>query len=112
MNRTFLVHLSSSVSGLAGQFYKTPLPNTDIISITSASQSRNGDLSFTATSDSASAVLAASFNGRSVPLTNKGGGVWQGRGSGFTSGGDIEVRSNLLGCSQKNPLTPTGWHFC
>lgn len=111
-DRTFLVHLTTSISGLVGQFYRTPLPNTDIISITSASQSQSGDLRFTATTDTPVALLSASFNGQSVPLTSRGGGVYQGRGSGFTSGGDIVVQSNLRGCSAKNPLTPTPSHFC
>lgn len=112
-DRTFLVHVSTSQSGVATQFYRTPLANTDIIAITNASQSQSGDLRFTATSDTASALLTASFNGIAIPLTNKGSGVWEGRGQvGANQSGDIVVKSNLLACSAKNPLTPTGWHFC
>ena len=112
-DRTFLVHVTTSQSGVATQFYRTPLPNTDIIAITNASQSQSGDLRFTATSDTPSAVLAASSNGIAIPLTNKGNGVWEGRGQvGANQSGDRTVKSNLLGCSAKNPLTPTGWHFC
>jgi len=111
--RTFLVHLSTSRSGVTTQFYRTPLANTDIITITNASQSQSGDLRFTATSDTPSAQLTASFNGFAVPLASKGNGVWEGRGQvGANQSGEIQVTSNLQACSAKNPLTPTGWHFC
>jgi hypothetical protein len=111
--RTFLVHVSTSLSGVTAQFYRTPQPDTDIIAITKASQSQSGDLGFTATTDTPTAQLRASFNGISVPLTNKGNGVWEGRGQvGANQSGDIVVQSNLQACSAKNPLTPTGWHFC
>lgn len=111
--RTFLVHVSTSLSGVTAQFYRTPQPNTDIIAITKASQSQSGDLRFTATTDTPTAQLRASFNGIAVPLTNKGNGVWEGRGQvGANQSGDIVVQSNLQACSAKNPLTPTGWHFC
>lgn len=112
-DRTFLVHVSTSQPGVTTQFYRTPLPNTDIIAITNASQSQSGDLRFTATSDTASAVLTATFNGSRVPMTNKGNGVWEGRGQvGANQSGDVVVQSNLKACSAKNPLTPSGWHFC
>lgn len=69
---------------------------------------------FTATSDTVSAVPTATFNGLATPLTNKGNGVWEGRGQvGANQSGDVVVRSNLQGCSAKNPRTPRpGWHFC
>lgn len=112
-DRTFLVHVSTNQSGVSTQFYRTPLPNTDIIKITNFSQSQSGDLRFTATSDTPSAYLTASFNGLSVPLASKGNGVWEGRGQvGANQSGEIQVVSNLLGCSAKNPLTPTPSHFC
>lgn len=111
--RTFLVHVSTSQSGVTTQFYRTPLANTDIISITNASQSQSGDLRFTASSDTPSALLSASFNGLAVPLINKGNGVWEGRGQvGANQSGEIQVVSNLQACSAKNPLTPTPSHFC
>ena len=110
---TFLVHVSTDRAGVSTQFFRTPLANTDIIAITNASQSQSGDLRFTATSDTPSALLTATFNGQQVPLTNKANGVWEGRGQvGANQSGDITVQSNLQGCSAKNPLTPTGWHFC
>ncbi len=112
-DRTFLVHISTNLAGVTAQFYRTPLANTDIIAITNASQSPSGDLRFTATTDTASAQLSASFNAQPVPLSSKGGGVWEGRGQvGANQSGEIVVQSNLLACSAKNPLTPTGWHFC
>ncbi len=111
--RTFLVHLSTNQSGVTTQFYRTPLANTDIIRITNASQSPSGDLRFTATTDTPSALLTATFNGLTVPLANKGNGVWEGRGQvGANQSGEIRVDSNLQGCSAKNPLTPTPSHFC
>jgi hypothetical protein len=111
--RTFLVHLYTDQSGVVTQFYRTPLPDTDIIKITNFSQSPGGDLRFTATSDTPSAVLTASFNGQPVPLAGKGGGVWEGRGQvGANQSGEIQVVSNLQACSAKNPLTPTASHFC
>jgi len=111
--RTFLVHVSTNQSGVSTQFYRMPLPNTDIIKITNASQSQSGDLRFTATSDTPSALLTATFNGLAVPLANKGNGVWEGRGPvGANQSGEVRVDSNLQGCSAKNPLTPTGSHFC
>jgi len=110
---TFLVHVYTSQSGVSTKFYRTPLANTDIIAITNASQSQSGDLRFTATSDTPSALLTATFNGQQMPLTNKGNGVWEGRGQvGANQSGDVVVRSNLQACSAKNPLTPSGWHFC
>ena len=112
-DRTFIVHVSTSLSGVTAQFYRTPRPDTDIIAITKASQSQSGDLRFTATTDTPSATLRASFNGIAVPLAYKGNGVWEGRGQvGANQAGDIVVQSDLQGCSAKNPLTPTGWHFC
>lgn len=111
--RTFLVHVSTDQPGVTTQFYRTPLANTDIISITNASQSPSGDVKFTATTDTPSAQLTASFNGRAIPLTSKGNGVWEGRGQvGANQSGDVTVQSNLQGCSAKNPNTPSGWHFC
>lgn len=111
--RTFLVHVSTNQAGVSTQFYRTPLPDTDIIKITNASQSPSGDLRFTATSDTPSAALRASFNGLPVALTNKGSGVWEGRGQvGANQSGEVRVDSNLQGCSAKNPTTPTASHFC
>jgi hypothetical protein len=112
-DRTFLVHLSTNQPGLQTQFYRTPLANTDVIAITNASQSRSGDVRFTATSDTPAARLAATFNGIAIPLTNKGNGVWEGKGQvGANQSGDVVVTSDLHACSAKNPNTPSGWHFC
>jgi len=111
--RTFLVHLSTNQAGAQTQFYRTPRPDTDIISITNASQSQSGDVRFTATTDTPAAQLTARFNGTRIPLISKGGGVYEGRGQvGANQSGDVVVESDLLGCSAKNPNTPSGWHFC
>ena len=111
-DRTFLVHVYTSQAGVSTQFYRTPLANTDIIAITNASQSQSGDVRFTATSDTPSAQLTATFNGLPLTLTSKGNGVWEGRGQvGANQSGDVIVQSNLRACSAKNPNTPSGWHF-
>jgi len=48
-----------------------------------------------------------------IPLSSKGGGVYEGRGQvGANQSGDVIVESTLQGCSAKNPNTPSGWHFC
>ncbi len=70
------------------------------------------NLKFQATTDTASAILTAEFNGQQVPMRNNGGGLWEGQAKVSVAGGDVVVRSNLGGCAAKSPLTPTGSHFC
>jgi hypothetical protein len=94
------------------QFFLVPTATTDIIRIPSAQLSQNGDLKFQATTDTASAVLTAEFNGQPIPMRNNGGGRWEGQAKVPVAGGDVVVRSNLGGCAAKSPLTPTGSHFC
>ena len=115
--RTFAVNVSADESPAAdssvarAQFYLVPFPNTDIIRV-SATISKNGDLKVQATTDTASALLTADFNGINVPLRNQGGGRWDGQAKVPVAGGDVVVRSNLGGCSAKSPFTPTASHFC
>src|SRR3954469_4956667 len=94
------------------QFYLVPTATTDIIRIPSAQLSQNGDLKFQATTDTASAILTAEFNGQPIAMRNNGGGRWEGQAKVPVAGGDVVVHSNLGGCAAKSPLTPTGSHFC
>jgi len=116
--KTFAINVVADESAPADttqartQFYLVPTATTDIIRIPSAQLSQNGDLEFQATTDTASAILTADFNGQSIPMRNNGGGRWEAQAKVPVSGGDVVVRSNLGGCAAKSPLTPTGSHFC
>jgi hypothetical protein len=116
--KTFAINVAADESPAADgtqartQFYLVPTATTDIIRIPSAQLSSNGDLKFQATTDTASAILTAEFNGQPVPLRSSGGGRWEGQAKVPVAGGDVVVRSNLGGCAAKSPLTPTGSHFC
>ena len=116
--RTFAINVVADESPAADatqprtQFYLLPTPTTDIIRIPSAQLSRSGDLKFQATTDTASAILTAEFNGQQVPMRNNGGGLWEGQAKVSVAGGDVVVRSNLGGCARKARSTPTGSHFC
>jgi hypothetical protein len=116
--KTFAINVVADESAPADttqartQFYLVPTATTDIVRIPSAQLSQNGDLKFQATTDTASAILTAEFNGQSIPMRNNGGGRWEGQAKVPVSGGDVVVRSNLGGCAAKSPLTPTGSHFC
>ena len=116
--KTFAINVSADESPAADatvprtQFYLMPNATTDIIRIPSAQLSPNGDLKLQATTDTASAILTAEFNGQAIPLRNNGGGRWEGQAKVPVSSGDVVVRSNLGGCAAKSPLTPTGSHFC
>jgi hypothetical protein len=116
--KTFAINVVADESPAADatqartQFYLVPTATTDIIRIPSAQLSQNGDLKFQATTDTASAILTAEFNGIAVPMQNKGNGQWEGQAKVPVAGGDVVVRSNLGGCAAKSPLTPTGSRFC
>jgi len=116
--KTFAINVAADESPAADatqartQFYLVPTATTDIIRIPSAQLSQNGDLKFQATTDTASAILTADFNGQPIPMRNNGGGRWEGQAKVAVAGGDVVVRSNLGGCAAKSPLTPTGSHFC
>ncbi|HEX8122850.1 MAG TPA: hypothetical protein VF549_16475 [Solirubrobacteraceae bacterium] len=112
--RTFAVGVQAytSTSGATGRFYLVPFADTDLIRIPKAELSPSGDLKFEATTDTASAVLTASFNGVNVPMRNDGGGRWSGQAKVAVSAGDVIVRSNLGGCQARSPFSSGGDHFC
>jgi hypothetical protein len=112
--RTFSVSVNAftPTSGASAQFYLVPFANTDLIQIPLAEISPSGDIKVQAQSDTPSAVLTASFNGTAIPLRSNGGGSWEGTAKVPVSGGDVEVRSNLGGCSARSPFKAGAWHFC
>src|SRR4051812_24361785 len=116
--KTFAINVAADESPAADgtqartQFYLVPTATTDIIRIPSAQLSSNGDLKFQATTDTASAILTAEFNGQPVPLRSSGGGRWEGQAKVPVAGGDVVVRSNLGGGAAGSPPTPTGGPFC
>jgi hypothetical protein len=112
--RTFLVRVTGLLgdSGATGSFYLVPFANTDLIRIPLAQISPSGDIKVQATTDTASAVLTASFNGATIPMRSKGGGQWEGTAKVPVAGGDVVVRSNLGGCQARSPFSSGGDHFC
>ena len=116
--KTFAINVSADESPAADgtqartQFYLVPTATTDLIRIPSAQLSPNGDLKLQATTDTASAILTGEFNGQAIAMRNNGGGRWEGQAKVLVAGGDVVVRSNLVGCAAKSPLTPTASHFC
>jgi hypothetical protein len=112
--RTHSVQLEAFTadSGATTQFYVVPFANTDLIRITSASISKNGDLKVAATTDTPSAILTATFAGTNVPLRNNGGGRWSGQAKVPVTSDDVTVRSNLGGCFARSPFQASGGHLC
>jgi len=116
--KTFAINVVADESPAADgtqartQFYLVPTATTDIIRIPSAQLSSNGDLKFQATTDTASAILTADFNGQPISMRNNGGGRWEGQAKVPVARGHVVVLSNLGGCAAKSPLTPTASHFC
>ena len=112
--RTFAVRVTAFIpsSAATGTFYLVPFANTDLIRIPKAEISPSGDLKFEVTTDTASALLTATFNGLSVPMRNDGGGRWSGQAKVPVAGGDVIVRSNLGGCQARSPFNSGSDHFC
>jgi hypothetical protein len=112
--RTFLVRVTGLLGGTAatGSFHLVPFANTDLIRIPLAQISQSGDIKVQATTDTASAVLTASFNGANIPMRNKGNGQWEGTAKVPVAGGDVVVRSNLGGCQARSPFSSGADHFC
>jgi hypothetical protein len=112
--RTHSVGLEAftATTGATTQFYVVPFANTDLIRITSASISKNGDLKVAATTDTPSAILSATFAGANVPLRNDGGGRWSGQAKVPVTSDDVTVRSDLGGCFARSPFQASGGHLC
>src|SRR4051812_9687675 len=116
--KTFAINVVADESPAADatqartQIYLVPTATTDIIRVPSAQLSPNGGLKFQATTDTASAILTAEFNGQAIPLRSSGGGRWEGQAKVPVAGGDVVVRSNLGGGAAGSPPTPTGGPFC
>lgn len=115
LNQTFLIHVSAGVSTTEAQtrFFQVPTAQTDIITIPTATLSKNGDLKVAATSDTPGVTLTAFFAGAQVGvLHNDGGGRFSGSFRINAQDGVVVLRSNLGGCSQRSVNRPTGWQYC
>ena len=115
LDRTFLIHVSAGISTTEAQttFYQVPTAQTDIISIPTATLSKNGDLKVSATSDNPGVTLAAFFGDTQVGvLRNDGGGKFSGSFKVNAQDGVVVLRSNVGGCSQRSVNRPTGWQYC
>jgi hypothetical protein len=115
LERTFLIHVSAGVSTTEAQttFFQVPTAQTDIITIPTATLSKNGDLQVSATSDNAGVTVRAFFGETQVGvLRNNGGGKFSGSFKVNAQDGVVTLRSNLGGCSQRSVNRPTGWQYC
>lgn len=113
---TMTVNLAvgTSTSFASASFFLVPTAQTDIITITRADLSQNGDLTIEAQSDSLPSTMTAkiTFSGTIDlgPLENAGGGRFKGSFKVPFGDGVVTVRSDLGGCAFKsvNRLTASG----